>query len=77
MAGQELVRQEANHNQFSETNTIQPQVLQERLKNAFGRIGNSVDPALQYVPAKLNTNSDSSSSPSSTKIGAKTNGAEM
>ena len=77
MAGQELVRQEANHYQFSDTNTIQPQVLQERLKNAFGRIGNSVDPALQYVPAELNTNSGSSSSSSSTKIGAKTNGAEM
>jgi hypothetical protein len=77
MAGQELIRQEANRYQYSDANTIQPQVLQERLKNAFGRIGNTVDPALQYVPSELNTNRDSSSSPSSTKIGAKTNGAEM
>ena len=63
--------------EYSDATTIQPQVLQERLKSAFGRIGNSVDPALQYVPSELNQNQDSSSSPSSTKIGAKTKGAEM
>lgn len=74
MAGQELVRQEANQNHYSDnSNTIQPNVLQEKLKNAFGKLGDAVDPALQYVPSDLNQNSNTSS----TKIGAKTRGAEM
>lgn len=73
MAGQELVRQEANQNHYSNNNinTIQPNVLQERLKTTFGKLGESVDPALQYVPSDLGSNSNS------TKIGAKTRGAEM
>jgi hypothetical protein len=74
MAGQELVRQEANQSHYSDkSNTIQPNVLQEKLKNTFGKLGDSVDPALQYVPSDSNQNSNTSS----TRIGAKTRGAEM
>lgn len=73
MAGQELVRQEANQNQFSDSNsnTIQPTALQEKLKSTFGKLGESVDPALQYVPSEINTDLHS------TKIGAKSRGAEL
>jgi hypothetical protein len=80
MAGQELVRQEANQSHYSDnSNTIQPNALQEKLKNTFGKLGDSVDPALQYVPSDLNQHSNPYSSPNSnsTKIGAKTRGAEM
>ncbi len=67
MAGQELVRQVANQDQFAESNSniIQPNDLQEKLKNTFGKLGENVDPALQYVPVN------------STKIGAKIRGAEI
>lgn len=63
LAGQELAKHNAR-NESGEVNGIQPNVLQERLKNTFGQLNGRVDPAIHYESE-------------STRIGARSTGVGL